>query len=132
MKKAAAIAAIGAVTMTAACSQVPADPAADRAALIAERVAFRDRTASFDIAKFDCPAQNVSDQTVETSLLLWVNDRSDMTTQDDLKAASDDFVDSFVACGASEAQVANELKQSDDAMMQGLVMAVLQRGRGLK
>ena len=55
-----------------------------------------------------------------------------MTTQDELKVASDDFVDAFVACGASEAQIASELGQSDDAMMQSLVMAVLQKGRGLK
>lgn len=123
---------LGLMAIVAGCSEVQADPAVDRSTLIAERVAFRDRTASFNIDKFDCPAKTVSDRTVETSLLLWVNDRSDMATQDDLKAASDDFVAAFVACGASEAQIASELRQSDDAMMQGLVMAVLQQGRGLK
>lgn len=132
MKTAATLIVVGTLVVIAACADVTADSGADRARLIAERVAFKDRTAGFDIEKFDCPARTVSDQTVETSLLLWVNERSDMTTQDELKVASDDFVDAFVACGASEAQIASELGQSDDAMMQSSVMAVLQKGRGLK
>jgi hypothetical protein len=127
----AAIGVIGLAATLAACSKGPSNPAADRASLIAERVAFRDRTASFANDKFTCPAKAVSDQTVETSLLLWVNERSDLTTRDDLKAASDDFVNAFVSCGTTEAQVINELSESDDTMMKGLVMAVLQQGRGL-
>lgn len=64
-------------------------------------------------------------------MLMWVNNRSDLVDRDQMRAASDDFVTAFVNCGASETQVANELTQSDDTMMQGLVMAILQEGRGL-
>lgn len=119
------------ILVVAACSAPSSGPATDRAALIAERVAFKDRTASFDIAKFECPAKTVTDQTVETMMLMWVNNRSDLVDRDQMRAASDDFVTAFVNCGASETQVANELTQSDDTMMQGLVMAILQEGRGL-
>lgn len=132
MKIVAAATLVSSLMLIAGCEKVSAGGATDRSALIAERVAFKNRTASFDIEKFECPARTVSDQTVETSLLLWVNDRADLTTQDDLKAASDDFVNAFVSCGASEAQITNELSRSDDIMMKGLVMAVLKQGRGLK
>lgn len=125
-------AAIAALAIAGCSAQPAADPAADRAALIQERQAFRDRTASFNIPKFDCPAKAVSDQTVETMMLLWVNERTDLVTRDQMQAASNDFVDAFVSCGASESQIANELSRSDDTMMQGLVMAVLKEGRGLQ
>ncbi|MEN5364705.1 hypothetical protein [Brevundimonas intermedia] len=122
---------VASILVVAACSAPSSAPATDRAALIAERVAFKDRTASFDIAKFECPAKTVTDRTVETMVLMWVNNRSDLVDRDQMRAASDDFVTAFVNCGASETQVANELAQSDDTMMQGLVMAILQEGRGL-
>ena len=126
-----ALIALAALTIVG-CSPAPEpDPAAERADLIAQRVAFKDRTASFDIPKFDCPAERASDRLVEVSLLLWVNERPDLVSRDELQNISDQFVDVFVDCGASESQVANELAKSDDAMMQGFVMAVLQKGRGL-
>ncbi|MNR96412.1 hypothetical protein D3C72_275670 [compost metagenome] len=124
---------IAAALLVAACSSQPvADPAVERVALIQARQAFKDRTSNFDIAKFDCPAKAVSDQTIETMLLLWVNERTDLVTQDQMQAASNDFVDAFVSCGAAESQVAMELSRSDDTMMQGLVMAALKEGRGLQ
>lgn len=118
----------------AACSAEPAgttDSGSERAALIAQRQEFANRTSEFNIAKFDCPAERASDQLVETSLLLWVNERPDLVERSELENISNQFVDVFVQCGASESQVANELATSDDTMMQGFVMAVLKKGRGL-
>lgn len=125
------LAILGILALAACSAPPPVDPAAERAELIAERVAFKERTAAFDIDKFDCPAKTVSDDTAEKMLLLWVNDRPDLVDRGTLETVSNDFVAAFVACGASEPQVANELHQSDDAMLQGLVMAILQQGRGL-
>lgn len=130
MKK-IALAGVATLALTACSPPPPPDPAAERADLIAERVAFKNRTTEFDIDKFDCPAERASDRVVEVSLLLWVNNRSDLVSRDELQGISDQFVDVFVECGATETQVANELRTSDDAMMQGFVMAVLQKGRGL-
>lgn len=105
----------------------------ERPALIAQRVEMLDRAnaSGFDIAKFDCPARTVSDVTAETMLLMWVNERTDLVDRSNLETVSNDMMSAFQTCGANMSQITNELQRSEDALMQGLTIAILQQGRGL-
>lgn len=110
-----------------------ATEASERAELIVERVALRDRaTASgLHIDKLDCPARNVSDETAEAMLLMWVNNRQDLVDRSRLQTYSDDMISAFEKCGADMGAVLAEMRASDDTLMRGLTVAILQSGRGL-
>ncbi|WP_298697392.1 hypothetical protein [uncultured Brevundimonas sp.] len=120
-----------AVLAVAGCSVPPAVD--ERPALIAQRVAKLEqaKASGLNIAKFDCPARTVSDRTAETMLLMWVNERTDLVDRSNLRTASDDMISAFQTCGANMNQIMNELERSDDLLMFGLSIAILQQGRGL-
>lgn len=126
----------GLAVLVAACSSEPTGSTAtdERPALIAQRQAMLDKASAtgFDIEKLKCPARTVSDETVETTLLLFVNERPDLVDQSRLRASSDDAITAFETCGANMDQIVNEMQRSDEALFQGLSVAMLQAGRGLE
>jgi len=105
----------------------------DRAALLRERAEFKSRAdASGPLGNrlLDCAARQVSARTVETSYLIWINERGDLTTADDRDDAARDTIGALQNCGGSVAMLTREMKADDENLIfKGLAIAMLQANR---
>ncbi len=76
-----------------------------------------------------CAATRVSEATVQTLYLVWINQRSDLTTADDRDRASEDLNGSIAACGAEQTAVEDDAHRRGIDLGRAAALALLQAGR---
>lgn len=77
----------------------------------------------------ECAAQRVGVDTVETTYLVWINKRGDLTTKSQRDSASLDSINSIQACGGDMTALIREMEESGDTVNKGLALAMLQANR---
>lgn len=98
-----------------------------------QRLDFKTRmraTGTLNIPVLNCAAKRVSDRTVETTYLIWINERGDLTTRANRDDAALDSINAIEACGGNLAALAREMKADGENLIhKGLAMAMLEEGR---
>jgi hypothetical protein len=80
-------------------------------------------------ADLTCPAATVSDATIQTLYVVWLNSRPDLTTVQDRDAAAADLDHAIITCREDPASLEMEAHARGMDLQKSVALAILKAGR---